>query len=356
MNISEIVVSVANVSDSIVENLNNEVERTVTCDSTPSDNINKSPEDFNSVTQPYNSTASETSATNIPKFSHSDSNEISTQYETSKIGKKIGEPSIKQNHVGEISETLYPEKVTSGDNSSIDEASQHLAQLCDKAFDAEDRTNRANHMEILCWSLYGKDFRIQLNRIIENSRGTIGEKKVRSLLYDSITEQLNLLRKQRSQELGLQLRDISRDSLRKKTQKAEKVYKFFEKVGHDKIKYIKSYSATSISELTDEQIQEVIDYHSNLEESEIRSFALSPDDKKSYDGDTNDNGDFDVNQLLVENFFDDDSQNTEYLALVWNENALHLIGNWIFFSSITKSREIMHWIDRVSDCYEPESK
>ncbi|CAG8546483.1 3347_t:CDS:2, partial [Acaulospora colombiana] len=39
-----------------------------------------------------------------------------------------------------------------------------------------------------------------------------------------------------------------------------------------------------------------------------RSFASSPDDKKSYDGDTNDNGDFDVNQLPVENFFDDDSR------------------------------------------------
>ncbi|RIA85358.1 hypothetical protein C1645_830917 [Glomus cerebriforme] len=55
----------------------------------------------------------------------------------------------KQNHVTEISETLYPEKVTS-DKSSIDEASQHLAQLYDKAFDAEDKANQANQEEILC--------------------------------------------------------------------------------------------------------------------------------------------------------------------------------------------------------------
>ena len=33
----------------------------------------------------------------------------------------------------------------------------------------------------------------------------------------------------------------------------------------DKIKYIKSYSATSISELTNEQIQEVIDYEISSE-------------------------------------------------------------------------------------------
>ncbi|POG82475.1 hypothetical protein GLOIN_2v1495260 [Rhizophagus irregularis DAOM 181602=DAOM 197198] len=121
--------------------------------------------------------------------------------------------------------------VANSDKSSIDEASQHLAQLCDKAFDAEDKANRANQEEILCWYLYAKDFIIQLNGIIESSGGKFGEKKARGLLYDSITKQLNLLRKQRSQETGLQLRDVSRDSLRKKTQRAEKVYKFIEQVG-----------------------------------------------------------------------------------------------------------------------------
>ena len=151
-------------------------------------------------------------------------------------------------------------KVTSGNKSSIDEASQHLAQLCDKTFDAEDKANRAKQEEILCWCLYAKDFIIQLNGIIESSGGKFGEKKARGLLYDSITKQLNLLRKQRSQETGLQLRDVSRDSLRKKTQRAEKVYKFIEQVGLDKIKYIKSYSANSILELTNKQIQEVINY------------------------------------------------------------------------------------------------
>ena len=48
--------------------------------------------------------------------------------------------------------------------------------------------------------------------------------------------------------------------MRKKTQRAEKVYKFIKQVGLDKIKYINSYSANSLSELTNEQIQEVIDY------------------------------------------------------------------------------------------------
>ena len=45
--------------------------------------------------------------------------------------------SINYNNVTEVSEMACPKKVT----YSIDEASQHLAQLCDKAIDAEDRAN-----------------------------------------------------------------------------------------------------------------------------------------------------------------------------------------------------------------------
>ena len=173
-----------------------------------------------------------------------------------------GPSSINHNNVTEVSETARPRKVT---YDSIDEASQHLAQLCDKAIDAEDRANRANQEEILCWCLYWKDFRDQLDEIIRSNGGKFGKKKARSVLYDTITEQLSILRKKRSQELGLKLRDVSRDSLRKKTQRAEKNYKLFEKVGLDKIKYINSYSANSISELTDAQFQEIIDYGISLE-------------------------------------------------------------------------------------------
>ncbi|PKB99160.1 hypothetical protein RhiirA5_462589 [Rhizophagus irregularis] len=99
--------------------------------------------------------------------------------------------SINYNNVTEVSETACSEKVT----YSIDEVSQHLAQLCDKAIDAEDRANRANQEEILCWCLYWKDFRDQLIEIIRSNSGKFGEKKVR-----------------RSQELGLKVRDVLRDS------------------------------------------------------------------------------------------------------------------------------------------------
>jgi hypothetical protein len=73
-----------------------------------------------------------------------------------------------------------------------------------------------------------------------------------------------LLRKQRSQELGLHLPEISRDALRKKTQRAEKIYTLFEEIGLDKIKLIKTYSANSISKLTNGQIREIIEEQIDL--------------------------------------------------------------------------------------------
>jgi hypothetical protein len=112
------------------------------------------PQVLDSITQPCNSASLEASA-------NSDSREVlpkekigSEQDSKCKKGKSVNklkqelfalelssqEPSIEQNHVTEIFETLCPGKVTS-DKSSINEASQHLAQLCDKAFDAEDKAN-----------------------------------------------------------------------------------------------------------------------------------------------------------------------------------------------------------------------
>jgi hypothetical protein len=103
--------------------------------------------------------------------------------------------SINHNIMTEVSETARPKKFTC---DGIDEASHHLAQLCDKTIDAEDRANRANQEEILCWCLYWKDFRNQLDELIRSGGGKFGKKKARSILYDTITERLSILRKKRS--------------------------------------------------------------------------------------------------------------------------------------------------------------
>src|SRR6266496_3795629 len=48
-----------------------------------------------------------------------------------------------------------------------------------------------------------------------------------------------------------------------KTQRAIKIFNLFEKIGIDKVQYIKIYSANSISKITNEELQKVIDYFSN---------------------------------------------------------------------------------------------
>ncbi|CAG8515952.1 12690_t:CDS:2 [Acaulospora colombiana] len=134
----------------------------------------------------------------------------------------------------------------------------------------------SNHEETLCWVNYGKEFIIQYNDLIKNSNGKIGEKKAKGIIYDKILEHLNI-REGRSKEMGLQLPEISRKTLCKKTQKAVRTYKLFEKIGMDQIKYLKAYSANSISELTkiiDTRRQNhTTEIVSTLPETELNAFS-----------------------------------------------------------------------------------
>ena len=145
--------------------------------------------------------------------------------------------------------------------TSMIKISQHLAQLCDKALIAEEHRLEANQEEILCWYHYGRNFVFQLEALCDKNK--IGEKKARGLIYDEVVKQVNILRKKRSQDTGVPLPDITRDGLRKRTQRAEKIYKLLEKIGLDKIQYIKSYSANEISKFTNDEIQKIMDHFSN---------------------------------------------------------------------------------------------
>ncbi|CAG8628373.1 8776_t:CDS:2 [Gigaspora margarita] len=55
-----------------------------------------------------------------------------------------------------------------------------LAQLFNKATDAEYSAIKANQEETLCWINYGNEFIIQYHDIIKNSNGKIGEKKAKA--------------------------------------------------------------------------------------------------------------------------------------------------------------------------------
>ena len=88
----------------------------------------------------------------------------------------------------------------------------------------------------------------------------IGKKKAKGMIYDNL---IKLLRS-----------GTKRNTLLKQTQRARDIYKLFEKIGIDKIKYITTYSANSISELSDSQIQTIVDYFSNNPNTEL------PDDQE----------------------------------------------------------------------------
>src|SRR4051794_25679804 len=55
----------------------------------------------------------------------------------------------------------------------------------------------------------------------------------------------------------------------KQTQRARDIYKLFEKIGIDKIRYITTYNTNSISELSDSQIQTIVDYFSKNPNTEL---------------------------------------------------------------------------------------
>ncbi|GET65814.1 hypothetical protein GLOIN_2v1735823 [Rhizophagus irregularis DAOM 181602=DAOM 197198] len=138
-------------------------------------------------------------------------------------------------------------------NSSTDSLLS-LAQLFNKADDAEYGAIRANQEEILRWYYYGKEFLTQINVIVQDGKGKIGEKKAKGIIYDKILEHLSIL----------------------KTQKAVKIYKLFEKVGVDNIKYITTYSANSISELTNDKVQDIIDNfskHNDNDNSDVEEVS-----------------------------------------------------------------------------------
>ncbi|CAJ0768644.1 15075_t:CDS:2, partial [Entrophospora sp. SA101] len=85
------------------------------------------------------------------------------------------------NHVTEIS--VMGHRQNSDTISLLD-----LAQLFDKATNAEYYAMKANQEETLCWINYGNEFIIQYNDLMKNSNSKIGEKKAKEEESNHMTE------------------------------------------------------------------------------------------------------------------------------------------------------------------------
>jgi hypothetical protein len=81
-----------------------------------------------------------------------------------------------------------------------------------------------------------------------------------------------------------------RNTLYQLISRARKIYEFIEKVGIDKTKYIKTYSANSITELSNSKIQTIIDYFSKNPNTELlgdQDVSIIDSEEKISDNQTN---------------------------------------------------------------------
>ncbi|RIB11845.1 hypothetical protein C2G38_2202369 [Gigaspora rosea] len=169
----------------------------------------------------------------------------------------IQEILLEKNHINEnLSSDQKSTRITNAEAFSLRETSdncksrpyraKNIINLYQNACNAEESAMKANQEEILCWCLYAKGFKYLVRDFM--TKYNIGEKKAKGLVYDFIIEQLP---------------NTKRENLCKQTQRAIKIFNLFEKIGTDKVQYIKTYSANSISKFTNEELQKVIDYFSS---------------------------------------------------------------------------------------------
>ena len=118
-----------------------------------------------------------------------------------------------------------------------------IINLYETACGAEKKAIEANREETLRWCSYAREFKRMYKDFMVSNK--VGEKKAKGQVYDFIIKQLP---------------NTKRKTLCRQTQKALRIDNLFEKIGMDKLQYIKTYSADTISKFTDPQIQTIIDH------------------------------------------------------------------------------------------------
>ncbi|CAB4405412.1 unnamed protein product [Rhizophagus irregularis] len=125
------------------------------------------------------------------------------------------------------------------------------------------RKQSTNREETLRWCFYAREFKRMYKDFMVSNK--VGEKKAKGQVYDFIVKQLP---------------DTKRKTLCRQTQKALRIDDLFEKIGMDKLQYIKTYSADTISKFSNSQIQTIIDHFTEKPNTE---FTDNPVDEKQVD-------------------------------------------------------------------------
>ncbi|CAG8480277.1 19200_t:CDS:2 [Racocetra fulgida] len=123
--------------------------------------------------------------------------------------------------------------------------SSSFAHLYEKLRDAEDFADRAVQEAIICYCQFGK--------ALIQRRGEIASERQVDPESNAVSRVLNM-------EVRAQLpADTSDALLWKRIEQAKKLWKLFDAIGMDKIYRIHSFSVSSISKMTNKEIQYIID-------------------------------------------------------------------------------------------------
>jgi hypothetical protein len=126
-----------------------------------------------------------------------------------------------------------------------DKSTQIFFDLYFKITNAEERNEKARHELIIAYYDYGEE----LEKRLAHYREKHEEHEALKKLYDEVKDQLP--------------KEVTKNAIRKKSNRARKVYDLFFRITNDKIQRmvfiqrIKSFSATSISNLSDDNIRYV---------------------------------------------------------------------------------------------------
>jgi hypothetical protein len=124
-----------------------------------------------------------------------------------------------------------------------------LACFFQKTCKAEAHAIKAIQKEISCWYYYEKAYEERVEEIKNIQKG-VSNQSVRNQVYYDTMEHLP--------------GGFTKDTLRKKTQRAVKIFKLFRKIGVDKIKRVISYNVNAISKFTASQIQSIEQYFDHV--------------------------------------------------------------------------------------------
>ncbi|PKY61028.1 hypothetical protein RhiirA4_485471 [Rhizophagus irregularis] len=150
-------------------------------------------------------------------------------------------------------------------------------------------TTETNHMTIIFMT--GNLLPITKNTDEKNSVVMLSVVKKFDNQVKNIIKPIELMRKSERQIYNFIIAQLvtKRNTLLKQTQRARNIYKFIlERIGIDKIKYITTYTANSIAELSDNQIQTIINHFTEKTNME---FSDNPEDHNE------DNSNLNTNQI-----------------------------------------------------------